>query len=143
MLSSQVKTMTIKVGDTAEISRTITDADVRTFADLTGDHNPVHLDDDFASRTRFGRRIAHGMLSASLISAVLANQLPGVGTIYLSQSLQFVAPVFLDDTVTARVTVIKIREDKPVATLLTVCLNQRGELLLKGEAVVLFSTQPA
>ena len=135
--------MTIKVGDTAEISRTITDADVRTFADLTGDHNPVHLDDDFASRTRFGRRIAHGMLSAGLISAVLANQLPGAGTVYLSQSLQFAAPVFLDDTVTARVTVIKVREDKPLATLLTVCLNQRGELLLKGEAVVLFSTQPA
>jgi 3-hydroxybutyryl-CoA dehydratase len=135
--------MTLKVGDTAEISRTITDADVRAFAAVTGDHNPVHLDDDFARGSRFGRRIAHGMLSASLVSSVLANQLPGEGTVYLSQSLQFVAPVFLDDTVTARVRVTKIRDDKPVATLETICLNQRGELILKGEAVVLFATEPA
>lgn len=132
--------MKIQVGDTAEFSKTITDEDVRVFADLTGDHNPVHLDEEFARRSRFGRRIAHGMLSASLISTVLASQLPGEGTVYLSQSLQFVAPVYLDDTVTARVTVTRVREDKPIATLETVCVNQRGETLVKGEAVVLFST---
>ena len=130
--------MRIRVGDTAELSRTITDEDVQAFADLTGDHNPVHLDDQYASATRFGRRIAHGMLGASLISSVLANKLPGEGTVYLSQALKFVAPVYLDDTVTARVTVTAVREDKPVATLETVCLNQRGETLIKGEAVVLF-----
>lgn len=133
--------MKIQVGDAAEISKTITDADVRTFADLTGDYNPIHLDEDFARHTRFGRRIAHGMLSASLISSVLANHLPGEGTIYLNQSLQFVAPAFLNDTVTARVTVTKIRDDKPIAMLETICLNQRGEVLVKGEAVVLFSTK--
>jgi 3-hydroxybutyryl-CoA dehydratase len=129
--------MKIKVGEMAELSKTITDEDVRAFAHLTGDHNPVHLDDRYASATRFKRRVAHGMLTASLISSVLANQLPGEGTIYLSQSLKFVAPVYLGDTVTARVTVTGIREDKPVATLETVCVNQRGELLIKGEAVVL------
>jgi len=129
--------MDLQVGETASLSKTITDEDVRAFAQVTGDHNPVHLDDDFAQKTRFGRRIAHGMLSASLISAVLANQLPGQGTVYLSQTLQFVAPVYLGDTVTARVTVTKVREDKPIVTLETVCINQRDETLIKGEAVVL------
>lgn len=129
--------MKIQVGDRAEYSQTISDADVRMFAELTGDHNPVHLDEDYARATRFGRRIAHGMLTASLISSVIANELPGEGTIYLGQTLQFVAPVYLDDTVTARVTVLKLREDKPVATLETVCVNQRGETLLRGEATVL------
>jgi 3-hydroxybutyryl-CoA dehydratase len=131
--------MKIQVGDHAEISKTITDEDVHLFANLTGDHNPVHLDDQYANGTRFKRRVAHGMLTASLISSVLANKLPGEGTVYLSQSLKFVAPVYLDDRVTARVTVTQIREDKPIATLETICLNQRGELLIKGEAVVLVS----
>ena len=132
--------MKIKVGDTAEISKTIRENEVRAFAELTGDFNPVHLDEDYAKGTRFGRRIAHGMLTASLISSVLANKLPGEGTVYSSQTLQFVAPVYLDDTVTARVTVTKIRDDRPIATLETVCMNERGEMLVKGEAVVLFST---
>lgn len=135
--------MSISVGDVAEFSKTITDADVRAFADLTGDHNPVHLDEEYASGSRFKRRIAHGMLTASLISSALANKLPGQGTIYLSQSLKFIAPVYLDDTVTVRVTVAEIREDKPIATLETICRNQRGELLVKGEAVVLFSVNPS
>lgn len=129
--------MTIKIGDTASISKTITDADIKAFAAVTGDHNPVHLDDAFAAQTCFGRRIAHGMLTASLISSVIANELPGQGSIYLGQSLQFVAPVFLDDTVTARVTVTAVREDKPIVKLETVCFNQRAEVVLKGEATVL------
>lgn len=133
--------MKIRVGDTAEFSKTITDETVRAFARLTGDHNPVHLDDQYASGTRFGRRIAHGMLTASLISSVLANNLPGEGTVYLSQSLKFVAPVYLNDTVTARITVTGIREDKPIATLETICVNQQGEVLIKGEAVVLFAVE--
>lgn len=131
--------MKIRVGDVAEFSRTITNEDVQAFADLTGDHNPVHLDEQYASGTRFKRRVAHGMLTASLISTVLANRLPGHGTVYLGQSLKFIAPVYLDDTVTARVTVTAIREDKPIATLETVCVNQRGEPLVEGEAVVRFS----
>lgn len=131
--------MALQVGDTASQSKTITDDDIQRFADLVGDHNPVHLDDAYAQTTRFGRRIAHGMLSASLLSAVLANQLPGKGTVYLSQTLKFVAPVFPGDTVTARVTVTKVRNDKPIVTLETVCTNQRDEPLIKGEAVVLMA----
>jgi 3-hydroxybutyryl-CoA dehydratase len=132
-----MNTMKIKLGDSASSIREVTDDDVRKFAELTGDHNPIHLDDEFAGTTRFGRRIAHGMLGASLISAVLGNDLPGAGSIYLSQTLRFLAPVYLGDTLTARVTVTKIRDDKPIATLETVCLNQHGETLIRGEAVVL------
>ncbi|HEX6622286.1 MAG TPA: MaoC family dehydratase [Pyrinomonadaceae bacterium] len=131
--------MNLKVGDAATLSKTIRDEDVRAFAELTGDHNPVHLDDEYAAGTRFGRRVAHGMLAASLISAALANELPGRGTVYLSQQLQFTAPVFPGDTVTARVVVSKVREDKPVVTLDTVCTNQRGETVIRGEAVVLLT----
>lgn len=129
--------MTFKVGDAAEVSKTITGEEVRAFAELTGDRNPVHLDEEYAATTRFGRRIAHGMLGASLISTVLASELPGRGTVYLSQTLRFTAPVFLGDTITARVTVKHVREDKPVVTLDTVCTNQRGERVVEGEAVVL------
>jgi 3-hydroxybutyryl-CoA dehydratase len=129
--------MNIKVGDSASISKTITDADIFAFAEVTGDHNPVHLNDEYAAKTRFGGRIAHGMLSASLISAVLANKLPGAGSVYLSQTLKFVKPVFPGDTVTARVTVTEIRDDKPIVKLETVCLNQRDETVLQGEATVL------
>src|SRR6266404_8040344 len=129
--------MNLKVGDTASLTRTITDADIRAFAELSGDRNPIHLDDEYAATTRFGRRIAHGMLAASLISTVLGTELPGIGTVYLSQNSQFVAPVYPGDTVTARVTVRKIRNDKPIVTLDTICENQRGEMLIKGEAVVL------
>lgn len=129
--------MALQVGETASLSRTITDEDVRAFAALTGDENPVHLDEEYAKTTRFGRPVAHGMLGASLISAVLGNQLPGQGSVYLSQTLQFVAPVFPGDTVTARVTVTRVREDKPIVTLETTCSNQRGEPLIKGEAVIL------
>jgi 3-hydroxybutyryl-CoA dehydratase len=131
--------MKLQIGDTASLSKTITDQDIHSFADITGDHNPMHVDDEFAKRTRFGRRIAHGMLSASLISSVIANELPGRGSIYLSQTLQFVAPVFPGDVVTARVTVTAVREDKPIVKLETVCLNQRNETVIKGEATVLSS----
>jgi 3-hydroxybutyryl-CoA dehydratase len=133
--------MTLSVGDSAEMSKTVSEEDVRAVAELTGDHNPVHLDEEYAAGTRFGRRIAHGMLGASLISAVLANELPGRGTVYLSQTLRFTAPVFLGDTVTARVVVKQVREDKPIVTLETVCTNERGERVVEGEAVVLASRQ--
>ena len=129
----------MKVGDEAVREKTITDEDIRAFAELTGDHNPVHVDDEYAAGTRFGRRIAHGMIAASLVSATLANELPGRGSVYLSQTLRFVAPVFPGDTVTARVEVTKVREDKPIVTLETVCTNERGEKLIEGEAVVLLT----
>ncbi|HET6669337.1 MAG TPA: MaoC family dehydratase [Pyrinomonadaceae bacterium] len=131
--------MKFKPGDTASLSRTISDDDIRAFANATGDRNPLHLNEEFAKQTRFGRRIAHGMLSASLISAVIANELPGQGSIYLGQTLQFVAPVFPGDTVTARVTVSAVREDKPILKLETVCANQRNEVVIRGEATVLIS----
>ena len=127
----------MKVGDSAEITKTIEQTDIHAFADVTGDHNPVHVDEAFAQTTRFGRTIAHGMLSASLISAVLANKLPGAGSVYLGQTLQFVAPVFPGDEITARVTVKEIREDKPIVKLETVCINQRGQTVIRGEATVL------
>jgi len=131
--------MKFKPGDTASLSKTIDDDDIRAFASASGDHNPLHLDEEFAKGTRFGKRIAHGMLSASLISAVIAHDLPGQGSIYLGQTLQFVAPVFPGDTVTARVTVTSIREDKPIIKLETVCTNQRDEVVIRGEATVLVS----
>ena len=127
----------MKLGDSAEITKKIEQADVDAFADLTGDHNPVHVDEEFAKTTRFGRRIAHGMLTASLISSVLANKLPGAGSVYLGQTLRFVAPVFPGDEITARVTVKEIRDDKPVVKLETVCLNQCDEIVIRGEATVL------
>ena len=129
--------MTFKVGDTAKITKTIEQADVDAFAAVTGDHNPVHVDEEFAKTTRFGRRLAHGMLTASLISSVLANKLPGEGSVYLGQTLKFVAPVFPGDEITARVTVKEIREDKPILKLETICVNQRDELVIRGEATVL------
>jgi 3-hydroxybutyryl-CoA dehydratase len=128
----------LKIGESAANSFTVSDEIVRGFAELTGDRNPVHLDDGFAQSTRFGRRIAHGMIAASQISAVIGNTLPGPGTIYLSQSLQFVAPVFVGDIVTTKVTVLSIKDGKPIATLETICENQKGEVVLRGEAVVLF-----
>ncbi len=127
----------MKPGDTAEITKTIEQADIDAFADLTGDHNPVHVDEEFAKTTRFGRRIAHGMLTASLISAVLANKLPGEGSVYLGQTLEFKAPVFPGDEITARVTVKEMRADKPIVKLETLCINQRNEIVIRGEATVL------
>jgi acyl dehydratase len=129
--------MKFKVGDSAEMTKTIVQADIDAFANVTGDHNPVHVDEEFAKTTRFGRRIAHGMLTASLISAVLANKLPGEGSVYLGQTLKFVAPVFPGDEITARVTVREIREDKPILRLETVCVNQSKEIVIRGEATVL------
>jgi len=131
--------MKLSVGDSAEITKTIEQTDIDAFADLTGDHNPVHVDEEFAKTSRFGRRIAHGMLTASLISSVLANKLPGAGSVYLGQTLQFVAPVFPGDAVTARVTVKEIREGKPIVKLETICVNQRDEIVIRGEATVLVS----
>ncbi|MEW6531848.1 MAG: MaoC family dehydratase [Thermodesulfobacteriota bacterium] len=124
-------------GDHASMSRVITQEDIRAFAELGGDRNPVHVDESFAAKTRFGSPIAHGMWGATLISAVLGTQLPGPGTIYLGQTLAFRAPVYPGDTLTAIVTVKDVRKDKPIVTLETVCENQRGEKILEGEAVVL------
>ena len=127
----------LTIGDSASLTKTFSDEDVRAFAAISGDNNPVHLDDDYAATTQFKKRIAHGMLTAGLISAILGTQLPGEGTIYLGQTINFRAPVYLDDTITATVTVIKMHERKPIVTLETVCKNQDGVVVLDGEAVVL------
>lgn len=130
---------TLTVGDSASRTMTITDETIRVFAELTGDRNPVHLDEAYAAGTRFGRRIAHGMIAAGLVSAALANDLPGPGTVYLGQTLQFKAPVYPGDTITASVEVKTVRADKPIVILSTVCTNQDGTRVLEGEATVLVS----
>ena len=130
----------IKIGDSASVTKTFSDEDVRTFAEISGDKNPVHLDDEYASQTQFKGRLVHGMLTAGLISAVFGTELPGPGSIYLSQSINFRAPVFINDTVTATATVLKIREGKPIVTLETVCKNQDGVVVLEGEALLLAPT---
>ena len=129
--------MEIKVGDKFSTERLVTDELIRKFADVSGDYNPIHLDDEVAAKTRFGKRIAHGMLSASLISTAIGTKLPGAGAIYLSQSFRFMAPVYPGDTITARVTISQIRDDKPIITLETICSNQQDQIVVKGEAVVL------
>jgi 3-hydroxybutyryl-CoA dehydratase len=133
----EVRMSDLRIGASASWSKTITMADIRAFAALTGDENPLHVDEAFARTTRFGRPIAHGMLVASLISTVLSRSLPGPGTIYLSQSLEFVRPVYPGDTITALVEVTEIRDDKPVVTLITRCVNQHGEEVVRGKAIVL------
>lgn len=128
----------LELGMSASLSKRIEEADIIAFANLSGDLNPVHLVDSYAEKTRFKGRIAHGMLSASLISAVLGTKLPGPGTIYLSQSLRFKAPVAIGDTITATATVTAQKEDRPIYTLETVCVNQEGIRVLEGEAVILY-----
>ena len=124
------------IGTRAERTRTITEADIVDFAEVSGDHNPLHLDPHYAAQTPFGGRIAHGFLTASIISAILGMELPGPGSIYLGQTLKFLAPVHVGDTVTAGVEVIALREDKRIVTLRTDCIIQDGTLVLTGEAPV-------
>lgn len=126
----------IQIGDEAEISKVITDEDIRKFSQVSLDTNPLHLNEEFAEKTIFKQRIAHGFLGASLISAVLGTKLPGVNTIYMSQTLNFVAPVFIGDEVTARVKVTKKRDDKHMITFETVVVNQDGKKVITGEALV-------
>jgi 3-hydroxybutyryl-CoA dehydratase len=126
-------------GQTASLTRTVTEAEVEAFAWATGDTNPVHLDEDYAKRTRFGRRIAHGMLIGSYISTVLGTQFPGPGTIYMSQTMKFLHPVYLGDTVEVVVTVTGYRAEREVLSLRTECFNQHGDKVLSGDAVCLVS----
>src|SRR5580704_11456553 len=125
----------LKVGMTERLKKTIAASDVVGFAQLTGDRNPVHLSEHFAARTQFGRRIAHGLYTASLISAVLGTRLPGPGAIYISQTLNFRAPVKIGDTVTVTVTVAELIAEKSRARLACVCAVD-GEIVLDGEALV-------
>lgn len=124
-------------GQSASFSRTITETDFVMFAGISGDYNPVHVDQEYAKDTRFGKRISHGLLTASLLSRLLGMHLPGVGSIYKSQTMQFKAPVFIGDTITATATVEEFNEERGKVTLLTECTNQHGEVVLTGTAVML------
>ncbi len=129
--------MDLQIGDEFSATKQITDSVVRAFAELSGDYNPIHLDEKFAAETQFKKRIAHGMISGALISAVLGYEFKERRVVYLSQTLKFVAPVFIDDTVTATATVVHIREDKPIVTVETVCANQNNETVVTGEGKIM------
>lgn len=126
----------LEVGDSSEFSKTISEADVYLYAGISGDLNPAHINEVYAQGTFFKNRIAHGMLTAGFISAVIGMQLPGPGTIYMGQSLEFLAPVRIGDTVTARVEVLEKIDDKKRVRLETICINQDGTKLISGEALV-------
>lgn len=126
----------LKPGMSASIAKTVTEADIVLFAGISTDVNPAHLDEEYSKTTMFGGRIAHGMLSAGFISAVLANHLPGPGTIYLSQTLKFKAPVRPGDTVKATVTVKEVFVEKNRVTLETVC-TVAGKVVIEGEALMM------
>ncbi|PLR97687.1 MaoC family dehydratase [Bacillus sp. T33-2] len=122
------------VGQTASFSRTVTETDIVMFAGLSGDYNPVHMDNQYAAGTRFEGRIAHGMLTAAFFSRLLGMELPGKGAIYLEQSLKFKKPVFIGDTVTATAKIVDIDHDRGILTLQTACCNQDDVIVLHGEA---------
>ena len=126
-----------KVGDTASITKSFSSGDVQSFAKISGDNNPIHLDEEFASTTQFGKRLVHGILTSGLISALLGMTLPGPGSVYLKQILNFRAPVYLGDVITAEVELTHVREDKPILTLETICKNQDGVIVIDGEAILL------
>ena len=126
----------LKVGDVAEFAKTISEADVYMFAGVTGDLNPAHINESYAQKTFFKTRIAHGMLLAGFISAVIGTRLPGPGTIYIRQELNFLAPARMGDTITAQVEVAQVLTEKKRVVLKTTCINQEGTLVLDGEALV-------
>lgn len=127
----------LTVGQSAEMTKTVMEDDITAFAKVSGDYNPVHLDEEAARKTMFGGRIAHGMLGASVISAAIAMKLPGPGSIYLGQTLRFTKPVRIGDTVTARIEVVEVIAPKKRVRLATTCRNQNGEVVIDGEATVM------
>ncbi len=129
--------MDINIGDRFTSSRVVTDELIRKFAEVSGDHNPIHLDEEFAKATRFGKRIAYGMLSGAFISAVLGNEFRERKIVYLSQTMRFVAPVFIGDTITTTGVVKAIREEKGIVTLETTCRNQNDEVTVTGDSMVM------
>ena len=126
----------LEMGQTASFSKTVSESDVYLFAGISGDFNPAHINQAYAEKTPFKNRIAHGMLCAGFISTVLGCQMPGPGTIYVSQSLTFLAPVLIGDTITATAEVIEILGEKKRVRIKTVCTNQKGKEVLVGEAMV-------
>ena len=125
--------MTVQVGDTAQRTLVLTQQHVQTFAELTGDFNPLHFDEAFATKTRFGKLVAQGGLTTGLLHALVAMDLPGPGTVFLSQNWKFTAPVFVEDTITAEVKVVSVHDSKPVTQLAVVVKRSDGEVVLEGE----------
>jgi 3-hydroxybutyryl-CoA dehydratase len=132
----------LTVGQSAMFGKTVTEADIMAFAGVSGDTNPIHLHEGFAKTTRFGQRIAHGMLSGSFISTVIGTKLPGPGAIYVSQTMNFMAPVLIGETITAVATITEIDDRRRRVTLKTQCLNG-DKVVIEGEAVVLVPRRPA
>ena len=126
----------LALGQSAEVVHTITEEDIKTFGDLSGDYNPLHFDEDWAKTTMFKGRIAHGVLTAAFISTAIGMKLPGPGTIYLGQSMKFLGPVRIGDTIVARVEIIDLNDEKERVTLKTTCTNQHGKVVLDGEAMI-------
>ncbi len=131
----------VEIGLKRSQARTISAADIDTFADLSGDHNPVHMDEEYGKKTIFGGRIAHGVISLGLLSAAMAK-LPGL-PIFMSQSVRFLKPVRIGDTITASVEIIETRPDKGIVTLKNTCTNQKGEVVIEGEAKCRLFERPA
>jgi 3-hydroxybutyryl-CoA dehydratase len=127
----------LKVGQSAERTKLMTESLVNAYAELTGDFSPVHIDEAAAAKTRFGTRIAHGMLSVGFLSAVIGMDLPGPGTIWVAQALKFKQAVKLGDTITWHVEVLELFPEKKRARLSTICRNQRGEIVIEGEGTIL------
>jgi 3-hydroxybutyryl-CoA dehydratase len=127
----------IEVGETASVTKTVTEADIVNFAGIIGDFNPVHLNSEYAKTTMFGERIAHGMLTASFISTLIGTCLPGINALYLSQEVKFVKPVRIGDTITAYGEVLEKQDAKQRVILKTVVTNQKGEVVVDGKAVVM------
>ena len=125
------------IGMSECLGKTITEADILNFAGVSLDVNPLHLNEEYAKKTMFKGRIAHGIIGAGLISAVIGTKLPGEGTIYLSQNLKFIAPVKIGDTITAKVEIVELNQEKKKVGLKTTCTNQNGVLVIDGEAKVL------
>lgn len=140
MSNNQLYIEDLYEGQEASLSKTISDDDIYEFARLSGDNNPVHIDDEYASKTIFKKRIAHGFLSASFISTLIASELPGPGSIYIKQSLKFLGPVFVGETILVKVKVIEVNMEKKRVKLLTECLNSE-KVIITGEAEILVNSK--
>ena len=134
---SEAKTRsTLEINDSGTFTKTITQRDIFAFADASGDYNPLHIDEDYARQSVFGRRVAHGILTAGIISTVLGSEIPGVGTIFVELHIKFLKPVFIGDTVTATATVMEFPAPQRVR-MFVACINQKGEDVAIGNAVII------
>jgi acyl dehydratase len=133
MTSEPIGPLGLRVGQRARRTQTVTAREVELYAEITGDRNPLHFDGDFAARTRFGRLVAQGGITAGMLNALVAMDMPGPGTVFMSQSLKYLAPAYLGDTLTAEIEVLGLKADKPVCQLRATIRNQDGTPLLEGE----------